>query len=111
MASNLGFVEFVCDRMEGLGDVRFRKMFGDYVVYLNEKPVILICDNVAYVKILPETEALLGDARRGKPYEGARDHYVLDVEQEDPLREVCRVLERVLPFPKRRSRKKSPVGQ
>ncbi len=35
MASNLDFVEFVCNRMDGLGDVRFRKMFGDYVVCLN----------------------------------------------------------------------------
>ncbi len=77
--------------------------------HLNENPVILICDNVAYVKVLPETEAVLGDTRRGKPFETAREHYILDVEQEDKLREVW--LERVLPFPKRRSHRKSPVEQ
>lgn len=37
MASNLEFIEFVCSQIEGSGTVCYRKMFGDYIVYLNEK--------------------------------------------------------------------------
>ena len=52
MASNIEYVEFVCSRLSDLGTVRYRKMFGDYLVYLNEKPIILVCDNIAYAKKL-----------------------------------------------------------
>ena len=38
MASNIEFVEFVSSQLEKLGIVRYRKMFGDYMVYVNEKP-------------------------------------------------------------------------
>ncbi len=33
MASSLSFVEYVTDQMRGAGDIRYRKMFGEYAVY------------------------------------------------------------------------------
>ena len=51
MASNIEFVEFVSSQLEKLGIIRYRKMFGDYMVYVNEKPTVLICDNIAYPQI------------------------------------------------------------
>ena len=45
MAASLEYVEFVCYRIKGAGDVRFKKMFGEYMVYVDEKPVLLVCDN------------------------------------------------------------------
>lgn len=30
MASDLSFVDFVCAQIQELGNVRYRKMFGDY---------------------------------------------------------------------------------
>ena len=53
MASNIDFIEFICSQIKGIGTVRYRKMFGDYMIYLNEKPIILVCDNIAYVKKHP----------------------------------------------------------
>lgn len=50
MASNIEFIEFICSQLEDLGCVRYRKMFGDYMVYLNEKPIILVCDDIAYTR-------------------------------------------------------------
>ncbi len=29
--------------MKDLGNVRYWKMFGDYMIYLNEKPIFLRC--------------------------------------------------------------------
>ena len=46
MASNIEFVEFVCSQLQELGHIRYRKMFGDYMIYVNEKTVILLCDNI-----------------------------------------------------------------
>lgn len=42
MASNIEFVEFICSQLQELGHIRFRKMFGDYMVYVNEKLLLML---------------------------------------------------------------------
>lgn len=111
MASSPEFVEFVCDLLEGAGEVRSRKMFGDYVVYVCDKPVVLVCDNTAYVKMIPELGDLLADAATGRPYEGAREHYILDVDRRDEMLRAVAVLVRVLPLPRRRAARKKKTAE
>lgn len=36
------------------GDIRNRKMFGKYMIYLNDKPFFLVYANTVYVKIFDE---------------------------------------------------------
>lgn len=50
MACTSEFIDFICDTLAPLGEVRFRKMMGDYVIYLNDKCVVTACDNIAFVK-------------------------------------------------------------
>ncbi|WP_026886356.1 TfoX/Sxy family protein [Clostridium beijerinckii] len=45
MASNIEFVEYVCEQISGAGSITYRKMFGDYGIYCNKKIIGLICDN------------------------------------------------------------------
>ena len=99
MASNIEFIEFISTQLEGLGCVRYRKMFGDYMIYLDEKPIILVCDNIAYIKKLPELSDLMSDAESGIPYEGAKEHYILDVDHKTVLQEVVSRLWKYLPYP------------
>lgn len=99
MASNIEFIKFISSQLEGLGYVRYRKMFGDYMIYLDEKPIILVCDNIAYIKKLPELSDLMSDAESGIPYEGAKEHYILDVEHKTVLQEVVSRLWKYLPYP------------
>lgn len=96
------YIEFVCSQLEGLGVVRSRKMMGDYVIYVDEKCVITACDEVCYVKKLPELADLMADAECGHPYEGAREHYILDIEHREHVQRVVSVLRDVLPYPKKR---------
>jgi len=105
MASTLDFVEYVCGQIEGVGAVRFRKMFGEYMVYINDKPILLICDNTVYVKILPCIDALCADCEKGAPYEGAKEHYILDVDDAALTRKVVTELEPVTPLPKPKKKK------
>ena len=77
MATTKDYIEYVCERLHGAGGLRYRKMFGEYMVYVNDKPVLLVCDNTVFVKIVPELAALMADAERGLPYEGAKVHYIL----------------------------------
>jgi TfoX/Sxy family transcriptional regulator of competence genes len=105
MATTIDYIEFVCDQICGVGAVRYRKMFGEYMVYVNEKPILLVCDNTVFVKIVPELAAVMADAERGFPYEGGREHYILDIENSETTRAVIDILEPITPLPKPRRKK------
>lgn len=105
MATDPGLIEYLCDQLEGLGTIRSRKMFGEYMVYLNDKPILIICDDQAMVKLLPCLETLLKGRPTQPPYEGAKEHYVLDPDDGETLREAARLAEEVTPVPKKRTKK------
>ncbi len=107
MASSLDFVQYVCDQIEGTGIVRARKMFGDWLVYVDEKPLILVCDNICYIKKLPELEPLMADAECGCPYDGAKEHYILDIDHASEVRKVVGIALNVIPLPQKKARKKT----
>ena len=105
MASSPEFVSYICEQLDGLGAVRFRKMFGEYMVYLNDKPVVIVCDDRPMVKMLPCLEELLRDRPTEPPYQGAKDHYLLDPDDRDTLREAVRLAEGATPLPKKKAPK------
>ena len=107
MASTLDFIEFVCQQIAPVGNIRYRKMFGDYMIYANDKPVIIASENIAYVKILPCIESLMTSAEKGFPYDGAKEHYILDVEHTENAIQVITLLEQATPFPKKKNKKKN----
>lgn len=105
MATSPELISYLCDQLAGVGDVRSRKMFGDYMIYCNDKPVLIVCDDQAMVKMLPILEPLLGNHPTQPPYEGAKPHYVLDPDDRETLREAVRLAEEVTPLPKKRAKK------
>ena len=108
MATTQDYIEFVCDQVGGSGvlwDIHFKKMFGEYMVYVNDKPVLLVCDNTVFVKELDCIAGLMTEADRGHPYQGAKEHYILDVENRELARQVIDELEKVTPVPKPRKKK------
>jgi TfoX/Sxy family transcriptional regulator of competence genes len=102
MASDLEFVNFVVDQLDGTGLVTSKKMFGEYLIYVNQKPIVLVCDNTAFVKILDCVQPLLGNSEKGFPYEGAKEHYIADVDDRELLTAVVKELEKVTPIPKKK---------
>ena len=62
MATSEDFAQYVCEQVQHCGIVRHRKMFGEYMVYINDKPLLLLCDNTVYVKQLPCVANLLQHA-------------------------------------------------
>jgi len=72
---------------------------------------LLVCDNTVFVKMLPCLDALMPDAEKGHPYSGAKEHYILDIDNAELSREVVAVLEPVIPLPKSRKKKtESPAN-
>lgn len=106
MATSLGFVDYVCEQLQEVWNIRYRKMFGEYMVYVNDKPIVLICDDTVFVKKISCIEEKMKDALVGFPYQGAREHYILDVDQRDFCKEIVTEVERVTPLPKKKIQSK-----
>lgn len=105
MACTTEFIDMVCDALSPLGEVRSRKMMGDYIIYLNDKCVITACDNNAYIKKLDCIKHLMGDAETGCAYEGAKEGYILDFRDLRKVREIISILWHGLPSPKSKKKK------
>lgn len=105
MATSVDYIEFVCGQIKGNYFVRYKKMFGEYMLYVNDKPILLVCDNCVFVKKLKEIEHLMIDAEQGVPYAGSKVHYILDMENCDLVCKVVSILEAITPLPKKRVKK------
>lgn len=79
----------------GVGEIRYKKMFGEYMIYVNGKPILLVCDNTMFVKILPCLDETMLEANKGFPYDGAKEHYILDIDNAKFSKEVIAILEQV----------------
>ena len=89
MATDLNYIKYVVEQID-LPDISFKKMFGEYMIYYKAVPVLLVCDDCFFVKILKETTELLGeDCEQEFPYDGAKLHYVLDIDNSDLARQTA----------------------
>lgn len=104
MATSVEFIEYVCEQIREFDNVRYKKMFGEYMVYVNDKPVLLVCDDTVFVKIFDAVKDDLADAQKGIPYEGSKEHYILDIDDADLAVRVVEKLEKVVPLPKLRKK-------
>jgi len=105
MATSIDFINYVCDEIKGVGLVTYKKMFGEYMIYVNEKPVLTVCDGVVYVKKVDYLESLMKDAEVGFPYKGAKEHYILDIDDSDFSKCVVSLLEKNTLVPKKKIKK------
>lgn len=106
MATTQDYLAFVLEQLPPLWDIRSRKMFGEYMVYLNDKPILTLCDNTVFVKKLPVLDEIMADAPCGCPYEGAKESYILDIEDRDLSERVLTLAEAATPVPKSRKKRR-----
>ena len=111
MSTTSDFIEYVVAQAQiaDCGEVRHRKMFGEYMVYVNDKPILLVCDNTVFVKTLPCLYGFMSQAEKGFPYDGAKEYYILDVDDIELMKSVVAALEAVIPTAQSK-KKKEPKG-
>ncbi len=107
MATSLSFVEYVADQSRLEGRLVYRKMFGEYALYLGGKVVAFACDNSLFVKPSEQTAALTEGLPKRPPYPGARLYPVADLLLDDPelLQALLLATEQAMPAPKPKVRK------
>jgi TfoX/Sxy family transcriptional regulator of competence genes len=101
MASDLDFMEYITENVKNSGNIRFRKMFGEYCLYCDEKVVALICDNKLFVKPTNAGREFIGNVTEGFAYPGAKPSFLIEdrVEDSDWLTELIKITANALPLP------------
>lgn len=102
MASSSDTVVFIVDQA-GLGRrLEYRKMFGEYALYVDGKVVAFVCDDQLFLKPTPEGRKYLDTVVEAPPYPGAKNYFLLQAELDDPerLSTALQVTARALPQPK-----------
>ena len=107
MSSSQDFVEYVVGQMRNAGTVTYRKMFGEYAVYLDKKVVGLICDNQLFVKQTEGGRAYIGDVVEEPPYPGAKMSFLIEekIEDQEWISELIKITAKELPEPKPKKKK------
>ena len=84
MSTDVSFVEYVAETARLGSRLSYKKLFGEYALYLDEKVVAFVCDNSIYIKSSQAVADLAPDLPQGPPYPGAKDYPIADELLDDP---------------------------
>lgn len=108
MASKQETVDFIAEQVQAAGDIRSRKMFGEYALYCDEKVVALVCDDQLFVKPTSISRDFLDETHLAPPYPGAKDYFLVPgdkLEDSAWLTDFIRRVAAELPVPKPKKKK------
>jgi TfoX/Sxy family transcriptional regulator of competence genes len=103
MSSTKEYLNFILDQLSALDDISYRAMMGEYILYYRGKIIGGIYDDRFLVKVTKSAAAMMPDADRELPYEGAKEMLLVDnVENREFLRKLLEAMYRELPAPKKK---------
>lgn len=102
MATSSDFLEYLAEQAGLGGALTFRKMFGEYGVYLDGKVIAFACDNSLFVKASDATAALTAELPKRPPYPGAKPYPVADelLDDGDALKALLQRTAAAMPAPR-----------
>lgn len=108
MDTEINFVEFIVDQIQDAGEVSFKKMFGEYALYCDEKVVALICEERLFVKPTEAGRTFIEEIVEAPPYPGAKKYFLIEdnIENREWMSELIRLTAAELPKPKTKTRRK-----
>ena len=106
MATSLNFMEYIYEILQELPVmIHYRRMFGEYCLYANGKPIGLICDDIVYLKPFPLPNIDTSDIVMAPPFPGAKGYYKIDIDNIDRFRAMVVALEPLASLPRERKKK------
>lgn len=102
MPTDRSFLDYVVEQSGLEGALTFKRLFGEYALYLDGKVVAFACDNSLLLKPTDAGHLLAPDLPGRAPYPGAKDYPVLDelLDEPDALRRILRATADALPPPR-----------
>lgn len=105
MATTKEYLTYVLEQLAGVEEISHRAMMGEYVLYYRGKVIGGVYDNRFLVKPTPSAAALLPDAPREIPYEGAKEMLLVGEMEPARLEELFRAMYDELPARKQKKPK------
>ena len=106
MASTKTYLDFILDQLSGLDEITYRAMMGEYIIYYRGRIVGGVYDDRFLVKPTKSAAAMMPDAERELPYEGAKEMLLVDnVDDREFLQKLLDAMYEELPAPKARGKK------
>ena len=103
MASSKAYLAFIMEQLSELEEISYKTMMGEYIIYYRGKVVGGIYDDRFLVKPVKSAIAMMPNADRELPYEGAKEMLLVEnVENREFLRELLEAMYDELPLPKKR---------
>ena len=107
MASSKEYLGFILEQLSSLEGITCKQMMGEYIIYLHGKIVGGIYDDRFLVKPTKSAAALMPDACRELPYEGAKEMLLVDnVDNREFLNELLTAMYAELPAPKQKTKRR-----
>ena len=109
MATRQSTIDYLLEQLAELGQVNAKKMFGEYCLYYQDKPVALVCDDQLFVKPLQAVKDFIGEVVEGIPYPGAKTQLLIGGEYWDDaewLSGLIKICYKNLPEKKAKTKKK-----
>ncbi len=78
MASSKEYLDFILDQLLGLDEISCRAMMGEYIIYYRGKIVGGIYDDRFLVKPTKSAVAMMPNAVKELPYDGAKEMLLVD---------------------------------
>ena len=108
MASEKEYLEFIMEQLSDLDDVTYRAMMGEYIIYCRGKIVGGIYDDRFLVKPTESALAMMPEAEKALPYDGAKEMLLVDnVEDRTFLQKLIEAIYDELPAPKTKQNRKT----
>jgi TfoX/Sxy family transcriptional regulator of competence genes len=102
MSTSQDTIHYVCDQAGFGSRLTYKKMFGEYALYLDGKVVAFVCDDQLFLKPTSEGQMYLGQVVLAPPYPGAKDYFLIAAELDEPERvhAALEITAQALPEPK-----------
>ena len=112
MATEQSFVDYIAEQARLGSRLTYKKMFGEYALYLDGKVVAFACDNSLFIKPSEASTRLAPQLPLGQPYPGAKDYPVADELLDDPdaLRRLIEETAALMPPPKPKKLRTRPAA-
>lgn len=103
MATSKSYLAFILEQLSGLDGITHRAMMGECILYYRGRIAAYLCDDRLLVRPVAAARALLPDAPREAPYEGAKELLLVEnVDDRAFLAQLFQAMYDELPAPKRK---------
>lgn len=87
MSCSMEFVQYVCEQLQGCGDITYRRMFGEFGFYVDGVYIGAACDNQLFIKVTDAGKKMIKDPVYGEMYPGAKPSFLIENLQDKELLE------------------------